>query len=319
MFKSIVRKVVRKIARGRSPNTASVAGQPSKPKLKVWDDAELYAALPNGCHACGSKEFAHAEVLWQSLIDEWQLGAEEIAYINRQQGFHCQDCGASLRGMVLARAICSEMDSNGTLAAWTARSDDGAAAILEINEAERLTAILSRSPGHRIVTYPEVDMHDLPFKDDSFDLVVHSDTLEHVENPIHALAECRRVLRPGGVLAFTVPVIVGRLTRSRDGPPPSYHGSSTGNEYLVRSESALISGRCYQEPALLRSRSTAPCILLGLPLPRANDGFTASPLGDAKPRSDRPIEPRVARLEERALSRKRSSGEPPGGVGCLHA
>jgi SAM-dependent methyltransferase len=67
----------------------------------------------------------------------------------------------------------------------------------------------------------------MPYPDESFDLVVHSDTLEHVLDPFRALSECRRVLRPTGALCFTVPVIVGRLTRSCTGRPPSFHGTPT--------------------------------------------------------------------------------------------
>jgi hypothetical protein len=48
--------------------------------------------------------------------------------------------------------------------------------------------------------------------------------LEHVPEPDQALEECRRVLRADGALAFTVPVIIKRLSRSRSGMPPSYHG-----------------------------------------------------------------------------------------------
>ena len=33
-----------------------------------------------------------------------------------------------------------------------------------------------------------------------------------------------RVLKPGGHLFYTVPIVVGRLTRTRRGLPPSYHG-----------------------------------------------------------------------------------------------
>ena len=41
-------------------------------------------------------------------------------------------------------------------------------------------------------------MAQLSFDASSFDLVVHSYTLEHVDNPVAALSECRRVLLPGG-------------------------------------------------------------------------------------------------------------------------
>jgi ubiquinone/menaquinone biosynthesis C-methylase UbiE len=78
----------------------------------------------------------------------------------------------------------------------------------------------------------------LPFQDRSFDLVVHSDTLEHVPHPVRGLAECHRVLKPGGFCAFTVPIIVDRLTRSREGLPTSYHGApdTRSSDLLVHTE-----------------------------------------------------------------------------------
>ena len=41
-----------------------------------------------------------------------------------------------------------------------------------------------------------------------------------------------------GALCFTVPIIVGRLTRNRDGLPPSYHGdaSTRAEDFRVRTE-----------------------------------------------------------------------------------
>jgi YHS domain-containing protein len=41
------------------------------------------------------------------------------------------------------------------------------------------------------------------------------------------LTECRRVPRPGGVLCFTVPIVVGRLSRRREGLAKSFHGTAT--------------------------------------------------------------------------------------------
>jgi SAM-dependent methyltransferase len=45
----------------------------------------------------------------------------------------------------------------------------------------------------------------LPFHDHSLDYVVASHVLEHVANPIAALAEWYRVVRPGGILYLVVP------------------------------------------------------------------------------------------------------------------
>jgi SAM-dependent methyltransferase len=45
----------------------------------------------------------------------------------------------------------------------------------------------------------------LPFHDHSLDYVVASHVLEHVANPVAALAEWYRVLRPGGIIYLVVP------------------------------------------------------------------------------------------------------------------
>jgi SAM-dependent methyltransferase len=49
------------------------------------------------------------------------------------------------------------------------------------------------------------DALSLPFADASFDVVICSEVLEHIARDDLAMAECARVLRPGGVLALSVP------------------------------------------------------------------------------------------------------------------
>lgn len=49
------------------------------------------------------------------------------------------------------------------------------------------------------------DASFLPFRDESFDRVLLTEVLEHLENAGRALAEVHRVLRPGGILALSVP------------------------------------------------------------------------------------------------------------------
>jgi ubiquinone/menaquinone biosynthesis C-methylase UbiE len=58
----------------------------------------------------------------------------------------------------------------------------------------------------------------LPFGDSSFDLVLCTETIEHVRDVQLFLSEARRVLRPGGTLALTTPA----------------HGRMTGVAVLVR-------------------------------------------------------------------------------------
>ena len=46
------------------------------------------------------------------------------------------------------------------------------------------------------------DAEALPFPDGSFDTVIGHAVLHHLPDPVRALRECRRVLRPGGIIAF---------------------------------------------------------------------------------------------------------------------
>jgi ubiquinone/menaquinone biosynthesis C-methylase UbiE len=48
------------------------------------------------------------------------------------------------------------------------------------------------------IRYDAVDVHSLPYADSSFDLVIGSECLHHLDNPVVALKELRRVIRPTG-------------------------------------------------------------------------------------------------------------------------
>ena len=54
-------------------------------------------------------------------------------------------------------------------------------------------------------TYQVGDLYFLPFASGSFDAVVLSEVVEHLEDIDSAIAEARRVLRPGGRLLVSVP------------------------------------------------------------------------------------------------------------------
>lgn len=174
------------------------------------------------CPVCGGVERNMQAVLWPELIAEWELSADEAGVIDRQQGCTCAACGSNLRSMALAQAIKTHLDITGPFAGGLAARSD--IRMLEINEAGHLTPHLRQLPGYVYGAYPDVDMQAMRFEDESFDLIVHSDTLEHVHDPILGLRECLRVLSPGGACIYTVPIVVGRLNRRRDDLPLSFHG-----------------------------------------------------------------------------------------------
>jgi SAM-dependent methyltransferase len=192
----------------------------------------------NLCSVCGGGEFLFREILSPELVSDWQLSALEVDYINRQQGVSCAGCSNNLRSMALAGAILSAYNFCGTLVQFVDSDFAKSLKVLEINEAGGLTSVLNGLPHHQLVGYPEHDMTNLSFEPAIFDLVLHSDTLEHVPNPIAGLSECRRVLVKTGRCIFTVPIIVGRLSRSRAGLKVSYHGTSAqrDNDLIVHTE-----------------------------------------------------------------------------------
>jgi SAM-dependent methyltransferase len=67
--------------------------------------------------------------------------------------------------------------------------------------------------------YPSVDVTNLPYASETFDLVLSSFVIEHVFDPLKAVDEKYRVLKPGGV-AITI----------TNGLYP-YHGEGNGGDY----------------------------------------------------------------------------------------
>jgi len=55
------------------------------------------------------------------------------------------------------------------------------------------------------VTFVKMDAQELPFPDNSFDKIIFTEVLEHIPDDQSALKELFRILRPGGIIAITVP------------------------------------------------------------------------------------------------------------------
>jgi SAM-dependent methyltransferase len=99
------------------------------------------------------------------------------------------------------------------------------------------------------------DVQSLSFVDSAFDLVTSTEVLEHVPDDARAFAEIRRVLAPGGMTIFSVP-LSGRdetIERARATPegivhllPPEYHGDR------LRGRRAVLAYRTYGRDIVAR-------------------------------------------------------------------
>ena len=99
------------------------------------------------------------------------------------------------------------IDHAGVVARWTG---------IEINP-DRVQ--LCKQLGYdRIIDDHDLEKGPLPMSADSFDVVIASHVLEHLEHAHAALEDWMRVLRPGGLLILGVPMhlgLVARLARAR--------------------------------------------------------------------------------------------------------
>lgn len=107
-----------------------------------------------------------------------------------------------------------------SLAQWVEQPEVQALRIAEINRIDGLHDQLARLPrfassdyirgassGETVAGVRSEDLTRLSYPDASFDLVLTSETLEHVPDVAAALREIHRVLAPAGLHVFTVPVL----------------------------------------------------------------------------------------------------------------
>lgn len=209
---------------------------PQRRVLEPWLDGK--PEVEGYCAGCDRIEsFKNPEL----PADEWR---------DLRESFVC-GCGLSGRGRMARGAILQEVDRLGA-------TQPGAENVLLF---ERVTPFFERiqkdlpqaggcewlgedaAPGeirkHGGIKVRHEDMMQLSFGDRALDLIFHGDVLEHVPDFRRGLAECHRVLRPGGALLFTVPmfdlaehlvraeIVGGRLVHHLE---PAFHGNPVSDE-----------------------------------------------------------------------------------------
>lgn len=108
-----------------------------------------------------------------------------LEYLELRDGLSILDCGCGMGFYLLAMGRLRRLDLVGV-----------------DTDPRRLEQARRAAPAARL---ERADASALPFPDASFDGVLLTEVLEHVEDDLGALRELRRVLRPGGILAVSVP------------------------------------------------------------------------------------------------------------------
>ena len=169
-----------------------------------------------GCPFCRGHSFEEKTVIDDSLANTWELSQRERSWFDEREGHFCRTCHMSKRVRMLLWSLKKIFPRFNGLH------------ILHLNQTNGLSQALSgaaslietiylpdRELGAEIHGLSNQDMTRLTFGNSRFDLVVHSETLEHLHDYELALSEARRVLKPGGYQIYSIPLLHDRQTRRR--------------------------------------------------------------------------------------------------------
>lgn len=86
---------------------------------------------------------------------------------------------------------------------FTKKAIERGAEVISLDIAPKLVELtIRKNPSAKGI---EGSLLELPFKENTFDYVISSDVIEHTPDPLAAVKELIRVLKPGGKICITVP------------------------------------------------------------------------------------------------------------------
>ena len=91
----------------------------------------------------------------------------------------------------------------------------------------------------------QFDIEEIPYPDNSFDLVFASHVLEYVKNDKKAINEIKRVLRPGGLAFLPVPMLHDKTIDFKERPPNKRIIRETGVDYFDRYREVFTEVKVY--------------------------------------------------------------------------
>jgi hypothetical protein len=224
----------------------------NRTNLAAWNRFRRTTAR---CPLCG-----HEGSLLHELPDLETFAHHHIDPL--RETLRCRGCKAKMRDRMLAAGLLDALGERGVTASTIDELSTVLPAdvtILDTDAHSRISHRLKDHPGfHRSLYVPDrangdslgeerllnVDLERMPFSDDSFDIIITSEVMEHVRYVDRAHTEIARCLRPGGTYLFTVPYderlertwrLVDEETDRDLVHPPHIHGDPMLREEGIRS------------------------------------------------------------------------------------
>lgn len=139
---------------------------------------------------------------------------KEVEFVARhswlRDNFLCDNCGCKPRERALMKVIENEYSNWRELRIHeSSPMDRGHSLKLKVGCKDYTPThyFPNQSLGKVFKGFRNEDLEDQTFEDESFDIVVTSDVMEHIYEPEKAFKEIHRTLKKGGAHIFSVPII----------------------------------------------------------------------------------------------------------------
>src|SRR5215471_17460587 len=141
----------------------------------------------------GSQRYLHGYEEWTKTWMQQRTAARELAFAvpHLRPGMNVIDCGCGPGSITVGLA---EIVAPGQVTGVD----------IEPRQLEAARA-LARERGANNVRFEQGSVYELPYPDASFDAATAHFVIEHVHDPVRALRELKRVLKPGGFAAIKDP------------------------------------------------------------------------------------------------------------------
>lgn len=150
-------------------------------------------------------------------------------FIGRRYHSACPECGARERHRLMAFVLADLLTAS-SASSWKVlhfAAERHIRNIVEPRVADYATSQFREGGDYRL------DISNIELPDQSFDLVIASHVLEHVEHEQCAMEEVRRILRPGGYAVLPVPIFA-ETTIEYGRQLENWHYRAVGPDYFER-------------------------------------------------------------------------------------